>query len=114
MGARARLAPHYILNYQNDVEVEQRGYFTVATGVLQGLNPPWPCKDQQSLSVDEGLDEAGPAGRFNPTAAGVSGSRSAGLELSQGLSSNWKDKSLWDQALNQQLPTWYSLGECLK
>lgn len=52
--------------------------------------------------------------RLNPTAAGVSGSRSAGLELNQSLNRNWKDKSLWDQALNQQLPTQYSLREYLK
>lgn len=25
----------------------------MATGVLQGLNPAWPCRDMQSLSVVE-------------------------------------------------------------
>jgi len=86
----------------------------VATGVLQGLNPPWPRKDQQSPSVGKAARAgwSGTQSRFNPTAAGVCGS--SGLELSQGLSSNWKDKSWWDQALNQQLPTQYSLGEHLK
>lgn len=105
-----------ILNWQNDGGAEQRGHFTVAAGVLQGLNPPWPREDQADLSVDEAVwaGWSGTRSRFNPTAAGISGSRSTGLELSQGLSSNWKDKSLWDQALNQQLPTRYSLRECLK
>lgn len=69
------------------------------------------CKG--SLQLELGLDGAGWSS-LSPTAAGVSRSHSAGLELSQSLNSNWKDKSLWDQALNQQLPSQYSLREYLK
>lgn len=39
------------------MEVEQKGSSTVATGVLQGLNPSWTYKDQQSLSVDEAVGD---------------------------------------------------------